>query len=125
MPTVKQMDKLAAATAVDKNAPAEPPTGPADAMPREYWDALLKDAGADVRPTDRSIQSRKLSEIGRHVLRVTCSRCSRIVEIKKADAARLYGLDAVWKDVGQKLLNNTCQARTGRYEEDGCWPQFD
>ncbi|MCP1820960.1 hypothetical protein J2R88_009449, partial [Bradyrhizobium japonicum] len=36
-----------------------------------------------------------------------------------------YGRDARWKNVGQKLLDNTCQVRTGRYEEDGCWPQFE
>jgi hypothetical protein len=22
------------------------------------------------------------------------------------------------------LLDNTCQNRTGRHEEDGCWPAF-
>ncbi|WP_346659533.1 hypothetical protein [Bradyrhizobium sp. 183] len=58
-------------------------------------------------------------------MRVGCRRCSRAVEIQKVDAARLYGPNAVWKDVGQRLLVGTCQARTGRYEEDGCWPQFE
>jgi len=46
-------------------------------------------------------------------------------EIQKADAVRLYGQQAIWKEVGQRLLNNTCQSRTGRYEEDGCWPSFE
>ncbi|MGY3443308.1 MULTISPECIES: hypothetical protein [unclassified Bradyrhizobium] len=41
------------------------------------------------------------------------------------DATRLYGPDAVWKDVGQKLLEVTCTQRTGRLEEDGCWPAFE
>ena len=60
-----------------------------------------------------------------HVLRSSCPRCERIVEIQKSDAVRLYGPDAVWREVGQRLLDNTCQQRTGRYEEDGCWPSFD
>jgi hypothetical protein len=27
--------------------------------------------------------------------------------------------------VGQRLLDNTCPHRTGRHEEDGCWPGWD
>jgi outer membrane immunogenic protein len=42
------------------------------------------------------------------LLRVECLRCFRIVEIQKADAVRLYGPHAVYKDVGQALLNNGC-----------------
>jgi hypothetical protein len=34
-------------------------------------------------------------------------------------------LGAVWKDVAPQMLDNTCQQRTGRYEEDGCWPAFE
>jgi hypothetical protein len=49
--------------------------------------------------------------IQRHVLRVSRRRCSRIVEIQKADAIRLYGQQAVWKDVGHRILNDTCQRR--------------
>ena len=59
------------------------------------------------------------------MLRVSCRRCARIVEIQKADAVRLAGAQAVWKDVGQRLLDDTCQQRTGRHEEDGCWPSFE
>jgi hypothetical protein len=59
------------------------------------------------------------------VLRVSCRRCERIVEIQTADAVRLYGGNAVWKDVAQRLLDNTCQQRTGRHEEDGCWSTFE
>ena len=65
-----------------------------------------------------------LSEIQRHLLRVSCRRCGRIVEIQTADAVRLYGAETKWKTVGQRLLDNTCQQRTGRHEEDGCWPWF-
>ncbi|OKO67979.1 hypothetical protein AC630_39600 [Bradyrhizobium sp. AS23.2] len=56
--------------------------------------------------------------------RMSRSRCERIVEIQKVDALRLYGPEVVWRDVGQRLLGNTCRQRTGRHEEDGCWPSF-
>jgi hypothetical protein len=56
---------------------------------------------------------------------VSCARCGRIVEIQKADAVRLYGAQAVWKEVGKRVLDDICQQRTGRYEEDGCWPSYD
>jgi len=68
---------------------------------------------------------RRLADIPQHVLRASCRRCGRVVEIQKVDAARLYGRDALWKDVGQRLLDNTCTQRTGRQEEDGCWPEFE
>ena len=119
MPSPKQMEKLAAEAARQPATPAAAPEAP---LPAEYWDSLLKDprAADDVR-----MRQRKLSEIQRHVLRVSCRRCERTVEIQTADAVRLYGGNAVWKDVAQRLLDNTCQQRTGRHEEDGCWPGFD
>lgn len=125
MPTTKQMDKLAAELAIGRNAAPTRSVGPADAMPPEYWDSVLRDAGADARRAGRPVQSRRLSEIGHHVLRVSCSRCARIVEIQKADATKLYGPDAIWKDCAKRLLDGTCQVRTGRHEEDGCWPSFE
>jgi hypothetical protein len=63
--------------------------------------------------------------IPQHVLRVSCRRCERIVETQKADAIRLYGQQANWREVGQRLLDNICQNRTGRHEEDGCCPAFE
>jgi hypothetical protein len=69
--------------------------------------------------------SHPLNEIAQNVLRVSCNRCGRIIEIQKADAARIYGPQAIWKDVALRLLDNTCRTRTGRYEEDGCWPAFE
>jgi hypothetical protein len=56
---------------------------------------------------------------------VGCRRCERIVDIQKADALRLYGPDAVWENCAQRLLDDTCQVGTGRYEEHGCWPTFE
>ncbi|MFK4581184.1 hypothetical protein ABIF83_004631 [Bradyrhizobium ottawaense] len=125
MPTPRQMEKLA--REVGRKAPATPGPAPDDDLPAEYRQALLDDPRADeANPVARaSGRALRLSEIPKHLLRVGCRRCGRTVEIQKADAVRLYGPDAVWKDVGQRLLDNTCTIRTGRHEEDGCWPSYD
>jgi hypothetical protein len=96
-------------------------------MPPKYWRAvLIDDAAADRGPPGPSIRTQRLSDIQLHLLRVACRHCGRTVEIQKTDAVRLVGLRAVWKDVGQRLLDDTCQQRcTGRLEEDGCWPSFE
>ncbi|QWG13647.1 hypothetical protein KMZ29_02605 [Bradyrhizobium sediminis] len=122
MPSPKQMEKLAreAARQPDREKP-EP--GPGDPLPDELWDAVLADPRAAGRPP-LPVQQCCLSEIPRHVLRVECMRCFRIIEIQKADAVKYYGPHAVWKDVGQRLLDQTCSNRTGRHEEDGCWPDW-
>jgi hypothetical protein len=120
MPTYKQMEKLAAEAARRQSLPAAAPDSP---LPAEYWDALLNDPR--VGAPAAQVRQRRLSDIDRHLLRVSCRRCARIVEIQKADAVRFYGPEAAWRDVGQRLLDNTCQQRTGRHEEDGCWPAFD
>ena len=120
MPTPKQMEKLAADTS---RRPVPPVAAPDAPLPAEYWDSVLKDPRAGT--TGSQMRQRRLSEIQRHVLRISCRRCERTVEIQTADAVRLYGGNAVWKDVAQRLLDNTCQQRTGRHEEDGCWPEFD
>lgn len=120
MPTPKQMENLAAEAARKQAIPAEAPEEP---LAPEYWDSVLNDPRAAV--TGTQLRQRRLSEIQRHVLRVNCRRCDRTVEIQTADAVRLYGLNALWKDVAQRLLDNTCQLRTGRHEEDGCWPAFE
>jgi hypothetical protein len=127
MPTPKQMEKLAHAAAVRGNVPPGRTPGPGDEMPPEYWQAVLDDPRADPgsRPTGPSIRTQRLADIQRHLLRVACWRCGRTVEIQKADAVRLAGAQAVWKDVGRRLLDDTCQQRTGRLEEDGCWPSFE
>lgn len=122
MPTPKQMEKMA--SLVRRNVPRELGLAPDDDLPQEYWQALLDDPRAEARSAPSGAALR-LSQIPQHVLRVGCRRCARVVEIQKADAARLYGPDALWKDVGQRLLDNTCTQRTGRHEEDGCWPVFE
>jgi hypothetical protein len=124
MPTPKQMEKLANAAAVGRNVPLARTPGPGDEMPPEYWQAVLDDVSADGSPGP-SIRTQRLSDIQRHLLRVACRRCGRIVEIQKADAVRLYGPEAAWKSVGERLLDDTCQQRTDRLEEDGCWPSFE
>jgi len=120
MPTPKQMEKLAAEAARKPAPSSAPPDAP---LPAEYWESILKDPRADETGAERP--QRRLCGIQRHVLRVSCRRCERIVEIQTADAVRLYGRNAVWKDVAQRLLDNTCQQRTGRHEEDGCLPAFE
>jgi hypothetical protein len=119
MPTLKHIEKLAAEAV---RRAASPAAARDAALPSEYWDSVLKDprAGDGV-----GMRQRKLSEIQRHVLRVSCRRCERTVEIQTVDAVRLYGGNAIWKNVAQRLLDDTCQQRTGRYEEDGCWPAFE
>ncbi|MGY3496423.1 hypothetical protein [Bradyrhizobium sp. USDA 4502] len=119
-PTPKQMEKLAAQAAHRPTPSAAALDAP---LPAEYWDSVLKDPRAGATASES--RQRRLSDIQRHVLRVTCRRCERIVEIQTADAVRLYGDNAVWKDVARRLLDNTCQQRTGRHEEDGCWPAFE
>jgi hypothetical protein len=123
MPTRKEMEKMA--TPVPGKVPQARTPGPADDMPPEYWQSVLEDAAAARRSADPVIGALRLCEIPQHTLRVSCRRCGRIVEIQKVDAARLAGPQAVWKNVGQQLLDDTCKHRTGRLEEDGCWPSFD
>ena len=120
MPTPKQMEKLAAEAARKFENPANAPDA---ALPAEYWGALLEDPRAGAN--EARVRQRRLADIQRHVLRVCCRRCKRTVEIQTVDAVRLYGGNAVWKNVAQRLLDDTCQERTGRYEEDGCWPAFE
>jgi hypothetical protein len=117
MPTREQMEKLTS------QPPLTTPETTTDEAPPEWWDSVLSDGRAAGKPW-LPIQQRRLSEIPRHLLRVECLRRLRIVEIQKADALRLYGPHAVWKDVGTRLLDDGCQHRTGRLEEDGCWPNW-
>src|SRR5260370_6842209 len=119
MPTPKQMEKLAAEVA-RRPAPAAAPDAP---LPAEYWDSVHKAPRAQADGVQ--MRQRPLAEIQCHVLRISCRRCERTVEIQTADAIRLYGGNAVWKQVAQRLLDDTCQQRTGRHEEDGCWPAFE
>jgi hypothetical protein len=101
MPNPKQMEKLTREAALRRDR-ATP--GPGDPMPDQLWDAVLADpraAGKQPLP----ISQCRLSEIPRHLLRVECLRCFRIVEMQKLDAVRFYGPHAVWKDVGQRLLD--------------------
>jgi hypothetical protein len=120
MPNPKQMEKLAADAS---RKPAPPAGSPQEPLPPEYWQSLLSDPRSLSNPPET--RQKRLSEIDRHLLRVACRRCGRTVEIQKVDAVRLYGPEAVWKDVGHRLLDNTCQVRTGHLEEDGCWPSFE
>ena len=116
------MEKMA--SAVGMKVPPAPALAPDDDLPPGYWQALLEDASADARSPAPSSAALRLTEMSQHILRVSCRRCGRTVEIQKVDAVRLYGERAFWKDVGHRLLNDTCTQRTGRHEEDGCWPSY-
>jgi len=82
--------KLAAEAARRPSPSAAAPDTP---LPAEYWDSVLKDPRADA--TGAQMRLRRLSEIQRHVLRISCRRCERTVENQTADAIRLYGGNAV------------------------------
>jgi hypothetical protein len=125
MPTRKQMERLAITAPARGIVPPTRTPGPGDEMLAEYWQAVLDEAVTERGTAGPSVRTQRLSDIQRHLLRVACRRCGRTVEIQKADATRLYGEKAVWRDVSQRLLDNTCQRRTGRHEEDGCWPSFE
>ena len=101
MPTPKKMEKLAAEAA--RRPALLAPDAP---LPAEYWESVLKDPRAQANGAQMG--QRRLAEIQRHVLRVSCRRCERVVEIQTIDAVRLYGGNAVWKDVAQRLLDSTC-----------------
>ena len=116
------MEKMA--SVVGRKAPPAPALAPDDDLPPEYWQALLEDAHAEVRSPGPSGGALRLSEMSQHLLRVGCRRCGRTVEIQKVDAVRLYGERAFWKEVGHRLLDDTCTHRAGRHEEDGCWPTY-
>jgi hypothetical protein len=90
-------------------------------MPDQLWDAVPADPRSAAKPARRIQQC--LSEIPRHMLRVECMRCFRIVEIQKADAVQCYGRHARSTDVGQRRLDQTCSPGTERHEEDGCWTE--
>src|SRR5581483_11661017 len=87
MPNPKQMEKMAAAARRDSMRP--PGLAPDADLPPEYWRALLE-AARETGPAP-SARALRLSQIPQHVLRVGCRRCSRLVEIQKTDATRLYG----------------------------------
>jgi hypothetical protein len=119
MPTPDQMEKLARDRLRTSVAGGEAEKVQEDG----WWDAVLADPRAAGRPGIH-ISPRRLSEIPRELLRVECLKCFRTVEIQRLDAVKLYGPHAVWRDVGQILLDNGCKARTGSREDDGCWPDF-
>ena len=77
----KQMEKLAAEAARKWALPAAAPDKP---LPPEYRQSVLKDPRAVSR--DSQTRQWRLSELGCHVLRVSCGRCERTVEIQTKGA---------------------------------------
>lgn len=123
--TLRRMQQVGPSHDVVSSAAPATPAGPGDPMPEAYWASVLSEPVTRTRTPGVPIQNRRLSEIPRHVLRVSCRRCDRIIEIQTTDAVWLYGEHAIWKDVGMRLLDNGCQERTGVREDDGCWPSYE
>ena len=90
MPTPKQMEKLAAEATRRPEASAAAPDAP---LPAEYWDSVLKDPRAQA--DGAQMRQRRLSEIRRHVLRISCRRCERTVEIQTGRCTPI-----VWRQRG-------------------------
>lgn len=72
----------------------------------------------------RPVASRMLGEIRQQTMRVACPKCFRAVEISREEALSRYDPGWEWKLVAVRLLSDGCTQRTGRHEEDGCWPDF-
>ena len=81
MPTAKQIQKMAAV--VGGNVLPKPGLALDDDLPPEYWQALLDDPRAEAR-SGPSGGALRLSQIPQHILRVSCRRCARIVEIQRS-----------------------------------------
>lgn len=86
-----------------------------------WWASVLSDPRA---ATTRPRADRTLAEIRSSELRVECLKCFRVVEVGKAEALRRFDGGSEWKQVALRLLADGCAHRTGRHEEDGCWPDF-
>lgn len=88
----KQIDELA--DVAQQRTTSAPDPAPADSMPDAMWQSLLDDPRAAGKPSVPIHQCR-LADIQKHVLRVECLRCSRIIEIQRAEAIRYFGVDAI------------------------------
>jgi hypothetical protein len=118
-PALKQIEKLAVEAS---RKPALPAEAPGEPLPPEYWQSVLQDP----RALSSGLQARQtpLSEIQppaaghlqplRPDRRNSEGRCCAALWFR-------HGLEKR----GTLLLDNTCQQRTGRHEEDGCWPSFE
>lgn len=86
-----------------------------------WWASVLADPRA---VTNRPRADRTLAEIRTPELRVECLKCFRIVTLSREEALRRHDGNSLWKLVAVRLLGDGCAHRTGRHEEDGCWPDF-
>jgi hypothetical protein len=86
-----------------------------------WWQSVLADQRAETR---KPIGSRTLAEIRASVLRVECLKCFRVVQLTREEALARYDGGSLWREVAMRLLADGCAHRTGRHEEDGCWPDL-
>jgi hypothetical protein len=86
----------------------------------ELWTSLLTDARAAGKPP--SFRSSNAASPTSNAM--CCASGARIVEMRKVDAVEYFGADALWKNVSQRLLDQTYTNRSGSHDEDGCWPDW-
>lgn len=86
-----------------------------------WWASVLEDPRAE---TNRPDARRTLAEIRASELRIECLKCFRVVLIAREEALARFDAGSLWKEVAVRLLGDGCTNRTGRHEEDGCWPDF-
>ena len=86
-----------------------------------WWASVLADPRA---ATTRPRADRTLAEIRSSELKLECLKCFRVVAISREEALRRYDGNSLWKLVAARLLGDGCAHRTGRHEEDGCWPDL-
>jgi hypothetical protein len=86
-----------------------------------WWKAVLADPHA---VTTRPRADRTLAEIRSEDLRVECLKCFRVVSLTRAEALARYDPGSLWRPVAIRVLADGCMHRTGRHEDDGCWPDL-
>lgn len=116
-PTAKQQKVEETARRLDENQRRRVSVDDEDA----WWASVLADPSAT---TAKPRADRTLAEIRSSELKVECLKCFRIVTVSREEALRRYDGNSLWKLVAALLLGDGCAHRTGRYEEDGCWPDF-
>lgn len=115
------MERMAAAAAVGRNAPPSPAVGRAEScgiLGSILRARLRRRQAVQTQPRSKCAAVERISSTSATGLLPPLQSDRRI---QGADAVRFYGPQAIRKDVSQRLLDGTCQQRTGRHEDDGCF----
>jgi hypothetical protein len=124
MPTPKQMEKLALeATRRQAAPPQAPDADPATRCRTLYgtrcWPILARPADLGCRSSNAGSRKSRAT----FCVSSACAACASSKSRRRTRSGSM-GQHAIRKDVGQRLLDQTCTNRTGRHEEDGCWPDW-